>query len=677
MQRPTNRGQQRKIKRRVWLRWVYVFVGGFALAFGCMVVLRFLPLPVIKNSSSVRMYAVGGERFDHNGSGVARREVGLDEIAPAVVQATVAVEDRRFYQHMGIDAVGIARAMVADVKAGYRQQGGSTITQQLARNLYLTQDRTIARKLNEVRLALQLEAHYSKDELLEKYLNTVYYGHGAYGIEAAAQLYFGKPAKQLTLAESAMLVGIPKGPTYYSPLRNPGRARERQHAVLAAMQQAGVIDARTREAAGRAKLVYKRVRPQAQVAAYFADAVKQTVKQRFQLSEAAYNQSGLRIYTTLDMAMQRDAERIVRTQLAGTDLQAALIALDPRNGAVRAMVGGKNYADNQYNRVYASTRQPGSSFKPFVYLTALHHGAFTATQAYTSEPTVFTYEHGTKQYMPRNYADKYVHAPIRMRQALMRSDNIYAVHLLMDVGAAKVVRTARQLGITAPLQAVPALALGASPVSPLEMASAYGTIADQGVRAEPALITRIADRDGRTLYEATPRVQRVYAAAPTYVVTRLMQSVFEPGGTGNRVSALLHRPVAAKTGTTDTDAWMVGFTPELSTAVWVGYDKSKPISTSDSRLAAPIFATFVDQALAAQPPSAFQAPKGIVEVDIDPATGLRATEKCPDHHVEAFLVGTEPKLICRIHNPESNPAPNHKPNPDDSWWDDFRNWWVH
>jgi 1A family penicillin-binding protein len=561
-------------------------------------------------------------------------------------------------------------------------QGASTITQQLARNLYLTHERTWDRKIKEAMLSLQLEMQYSKEDILEQYLNQIYYGHAAYGIQSAAKLYFGKGASELTLAESALLAGVPKGPKYYSPYVDENNAKQRQRLVLNSMVTNGYITQQEADAAFQEPLSYLPLDgDQPSEAPYFQDYVRSLAIEEIGIDERVFEEGGIRVYTTLDMRAQTIAEEVVKEHLTDTELQAALISIDPRNGYIKAMVGGKDYAANQYNRVFAETRQPGSSFKAFVYLTALQQEGFSPVTKFKSESTGFVYDEGRKTYTPKNFGDIY-YGDIDMRKAISKSDNIYAVNTIMHVGADKVIETARSLGITSRMDPVPSLALGTFPVSPIEMASAFGVIANQGTRVDPVAILRIEDALGNVLYEAEPKEEQVLAPETTYVLTKLLESVFDSGGTGYRVADTLKRPVAAKTGTTNWDAWMVGYTPELSTAVWVGYDHSQAINSVESVLAAPIFAEFTERTLEPIPPKIFPIPNGVVNVYIDPVSGKLATPDCPDARMEAFIMGTEPTEPCEAHGHTDDTAvPEDVSEPpvnteDRSWWEDIRRWWT-
>lgn len=643
--------------------------------------LRTQALPATAVMQTSYIYDVHGEIIDAFSAGENRQVVPLSAISPHLIQAVLAIEDHRFYDHFGVDLVGIGRAAAVNLKSGGKRQGASTITQQLARNLYLTHERTWERKIREAIYALQLEMRYDKDEILEQYLNQIYFGHSTYGVQAAARLFFGKDAADLTLAESALLAGVPKGPRYFSPYYDEENARNRQRIVLDTMVLRGFITRREADEALAEPLAFRPLkRDEPSRAPYFTDYVKQLAGQELGVTEQMWRQGGLRIYTTLDLRMQEAAERAVAGHLdADGDLQAALVALDPRSGHLKAMVGGVDYAKNQFNRTLATTRQPGSSFKPVVYLAALESGRFSPVTRYKSEPTLFTYDEGRRTYMPSNFNDKYAHDFIDMRAAIARSDNIYAVNTLMDVGGAAVIDTARKLGITARLEDWPSLALGSFPVSPLEMAGAFGALANQGVRARTTAILRVEDAGGRVLYEARPAQARAVEASHAYVLTNLLESVFEPGGTAHRIAGRLRRPVAGKTGTTDTDAWMVGYTPELSVAVWVGRDKGQGISPVESHKAAPIFADFLETALEPVPPKIFPVPDGIVSLYIDPATGLIATEDCPESRLEVFVRGTEPVRFCDVHGgpPEGDPFGDrlHEAEVERSWWESFKRWW--
>jgi membrane peptidoglycan carboxypeptidase len=474
-----------------------------------------------------------------------------------------------------------------------------------------------------------------------------------------------------------MLAGVPKGPKYYSPYMNMKKAKDRQKTVLQAMVDSGMITQAEADRAYEEVLDFKPLESrQTSFAPYFRDYIRYTAVDQLGIDERLLN-DGVKIYTTLDPNAQKAAEEAIRRHIpADSELQAALIAIDPRNGYIKAMVGGTNYAENQYNRVFAGSRQPGSSFKPIVYLTALQQPGFTPVTRFKSEPTTFTYDNGRKEYTPGNFGGKYANDYIDLRQAIAESDNIYAVSTIMQIGTDKVIETARNLGIKSELKPLPSLALGTFPVSPFEMAYAYGVISNLGIRSEPIAILKIVDAKGNVIYEARPKQTQVVNPAYTYVLTNLMESVFEAGGTGSRVSNLIKRPVAGKSGTTNTDAWMVGYTPELSAAVWVGYDKGRTISAVESHKAAPIFAEFMENALAAVPPKIFPIPPGVVSVYIDPKTGKLASADCPESRLEAFVKGTEPVEFCAEHG---GGPPAEQPQPEQvkkrSWWEDFKRWW--
>lgn len=653
---------------------------GIACLVALAIYLRTQALPVGTFDLPSQMYDIHGELINSFQSGQNREFVPLSHIPKSLIDATLAIEDKRFYDHPGVDLRGIARAAVVNVQQMDRVQGASTLTQQLARNLYLTQDRTWSRKIKEAMYAVQLEMQLSKEQILEKYLNeATYYGNSAYGVQAGAKLFFGKDVSELTLAESAMIAGVPKGPRYYSPYFDMDNAKQRQELILTEMANQGFITQQEAEQAKREKLALQPESKKNAIvqAPYFRDYVRNVALNKLMIDERELDAGGIRIYTTLDLRMQKAAEEAIANQLTDkNELQASLVAIDPRNGYVKAMVGGIDYSDNQFNRAVSDSRQPGSAFKAFVYLTALQQPGFTAVTRMKSEPTVFTYDNGRKTYTPSNFAGKYPNDYIDLREAIAKSDNIYAVQTLLQVGADKVIETARKMGVTSHLEPLPSLALGTFPVSPLEMASSFGVIANQGMRVETTVITKIESASGKLIYEAKPVKEKVVEPEYAYTLTQLMKSVFDSGGTASRVADQIKRPVAGKTGTTNTDAWMVGFTPELATAVWIGYDRDRVISNVDSYKAAPIFADFTEHALEAVPPKLFPMPDNVVSVYIDPATGKLATDKCPDARAEIFVAGTEPTEYCSEHG--TAPAvdsKNGQKKTNSSWWNDLKRWW--
>jgi len=672
-----------------WLRWGKLLVkvsilGTLMVSFVILLMILYLrsqPLPEAAIIQTTTIYAHNGAVLDTLHRGENRIVIPLQQISPHLVQATIAIEDRNFWEHFGFDFKRLAMAVYIDLKHMSMRQGASTVTQQLARNLYLSHEKTWTRKIKEALLTVQLELNYSKEEILEMYLNEIYYGHAAYGIQAAAQTYLGKDAKDLTLAESALLAGVPKGPTYYSPYASWERAKQRQQTILQAMVREGFItpEQAERAAAEPIKLKDRSEAKKPSAAPYFRDYIASLVKTKFGIDEETFLHGGLKIYTTLDEEMQRKAEAAIQKYLPkdNQDLQAALIAIDPATGEIKAMVGGRDYAKSQYNRVF-SRRQPGSSFKPILYLAALQNG-FTPLTMMKSEPTVFTYD-GGKEYIPRNFGDHYAHDYISLQHAIATSDNIYAVKTIEHLTPQKVVEQAQQLGITSPLQAVPSLALGTSPVSPYELTVAYGAIANQGELVKPIAIKRIEDPEGNVIAEEKPERTRVADPVPTFLLTYMMQSVFEqPGATAYRVVHQLNRPVAGKTGTTDYDAWLSGFTPQLATTVWLGYDKGRKLDEiRESRLTAQIWAEFVESALQNHPPALFDMPAGIHSVYIDKTSGKLATEHCPQPQLLYFAAGTEPPEYCTDHLPahETEPTPL-KPPQEESFWQRMGNWWRH
>lgn len=650
------------------------------LAVALAVVVLATPLPPGPGRLSTKFYDQNGQ-FIASLSTAGGIYVPLQEISPYVPQAFIAVEDRHFYYHPGVDPMALIRALLRNIRAGRVVEGGSTITQQLAKNLYLTQQRTLTRKLKELILTFKLEATHSKNEILEMYINYIYYGEGAVGIEEAARTYFGKSAKDLTLAEAALLAGLPRGPNIYSPYVDLKRARERRAEVLAAMQRAGQI---TKKQAGQAteqpiRLV-NRNKTQTK-APYFIQYVTDEMERRYKISTNMALSEGYTVYTTLDLKTQQAAEEAflagmppgVPDENGVLQPQGALVAIDPQTGFIRAMIGGRSFAQSSYNRAAYALRQPGSAFKPFVYTTALANG-YLPTSQFVCEPVSIRLATG-ERYTPIDYNNRYHYAPLTLRRAIAVSDNVVSVRLNVALTPQKSIPTARACGIDQPIDPTPAMVLGTMSLSPLKLTAAYAPFANGGKRVEPQAILRIIDRNGRVLADNKPRLAPAIDPRVAYIMTDMLKSVLQPGGTGAALGPLISRPAAGKTGTTENsrDVWFVGYTPDLVTAVWIGNDNGTSLrdtagpNPTGGGLAGPIWAQMMAGSLTGVPARDFTRPPGVVEVLIDgDHPEYLAADYTPNPMREVYLAGTEPKEV----SPYGRPAPEEPLIPPD-WWNFF------
>ncbi len=615
-----------------------------------LVLLRILPLPDASLVSPTEIKSEDGTRLtEWTLEGAQSRRVDLHDTPKPLIQATLAVEDASFYHHRAFHFQSLIRAMLVNLKDGHVVEGGSTITQQLAKNLYLSQDRTLIRKLKEGLYAISLELHESKDMILSQYLNVVYYGHGAYGVGSAAELYFNKPVQELDLAECALIAGLPKGPSIYSPIEHFAASKHRQRLVLDRMVAAGYLSKEEADKAYHETLHISTAQHPIEVAPYFTTAAISEVKNRLHLTADDLYAGDISITTTLDPLLQQAAEHAIHTSIPkNSGIEAALVAMDPRTGAIRAMVGGRSFTQSPYNRVY-SERQPGSTFKAILYTSALEHG-YTPANQINSELTTFAYGEGANSlYTVHDYGDYYANRPLTLREAIARSDNVYAVSTNIAVGPNQVVNTAREMGIHSPLSPYPALALGVFPTSPVQMATAYATLANGGYQVTPYTVDEVRSSHAKKIYQTSVEKVRTVSPDIAYQMTDLLTSVLDRNGTGHAVKPYLHGMAAAKTGTTDTDAWMVGYTPNLVCAVWVGYDTNRKLTTTESHLAAPIWAKFMGTAQVHAPYDWYQPPDDLVRVEIDPLTAKIATDKCGAKEIDYFVKGTEPTEYCPLH----------------------------
>ncbi|MBA2627751.1 MAG: PBP1A family penicillin-binding protein [Gemmatimonadales bacterium] len=590
---------------------------------------------------------------------VRRINVPLARVPKQVRAAFIAVEDRRFYFHHGVDWRSAGRATLRNFRHFGVEEGFSTITMQVVRNAFIPElagQRSLKRKLIEINLAHRLEKSLSKQQILELYLNIIYFGNGTYGVEAASRDLFGKSVSRLTLAEAATLAGLPKAPSAYAPRRHPERATDRRNLVLALMVREGYITSAAASAATAKPLAVAEDewRP-VQDSSAAIDPIRAFVDSV--LGDRVLTEGDLIVRTTLDGRAQRAAETAVRVQGAaigrssGAGVEGAMVALDPRNGEVRALVGARQYTRRGFNRALSARRQPGSAFKPFVYAAALARGV---TPAEVLDDAPVEIEQEGEVWAPANFGDEY-HGPLTLRRALMRSANAATVRLAMAVGPARVVDLARRAGIASPMEPVPSIALGSLEVTPVELVAAYAPFANGGLRVRPSLVRRIETADGQVLWKARPdSLTRVLDRREAFQLTSMLRSVVD-GGTGYALREMgVRGPVAGKTGTTNdgNDVWFIGYTPTLVAGFWFGYDTPRSLGygASGGRLAAPAWASFYLRGWREGLNTDWAPPPGLVTRTIDGTNGLIANEWCPVTQREWFKLGTEPTHMCREHN---------------------------
>jgi 1A family penicillin-binding protein len=601
--------------------------------------------PLTFGYSSIRVFDNQG-RFVGRILPEKRYWVTIDRIPAFLQNAVVAVEDSRFYEHGGIDIRGIARALVKDVVKRRLAEGGSTITQQLIKNRYLSGAKTLERKIDEARMAMDFEKKYSKKQILEMYFNEIYYGNGAWGIAQAARLYFDKNPEELNDAECAMLAGVQKNPSRYNPLGKAALVTGRRDVVLKRMEELNMISSRQRQQLRANPPVVTKTGQAAQYLGY----IRNKLVERYGVD--VVEQGGLEVTAALDLNLQLQAEQMLRdgVKKRSPELQGALLCLDAATGDVLAAVGGAETGPLAYNRAFVARRQPGSSIKPLIYAAALDTG-ITAGSMWND--TAVSYNRGSGgTWQPQNYGRE-VYGELSLRQALAYSNNVIAVKVLEAIGIPFFVNFAARTGLPQRAENGLSLALGTSEVSLSELVQAYTPLASAGVRAEARVIIRIYDRKRNSWLDNPPAVAPVISAATAYVTTQMLKDVMIYGTAKNLKKFSQSYSSAGKTGTTDDyhDAWFVGYTPQLVTGVWVGYDKPRPGGKgfTGGAVAAPIWERFMRKAVAVKPSGDFVRPDTIVTVSIDADSGLLATPDCPKKRDEVYIAGTEPQEYCPVH----------------------------
>ncbi len=602
-----------------------------------------------------------------------RQIVTLDQVPQSLIDAVIITEDKRFYSHIGIDPIAVCRALLANIRARRIVQGASTLTQQFVKNYFLHNRRTMWTKIQGAVMAVLLERRYSKKEILEAYLNEIYFGQrgiqGIYGVGEASTFYFGKHVEHLTLEESALLAALIRAPSMYAPHKHPDLIRSRRNHVLKRLLLSGMITEDDYKRASNAPVNVRSHTPQLNEAPFFSDHVVEELAKDFSID--FLTSEGLRIFTTLDPELNRASQRILAQKLSDLEermhahlkdaegtrepLQGCVVVIEAATGHIKALIGGRSYQKGAMNRATQAKRQPGSLFKPFVYLTALERGGrngeqFTLTSLLNDEPLTVRYDH--KEWSPRNFNDYYL-GNVRFRKALEMSLNCATVSLSQKVGLSGIIATARAMGLSTPIEPLPSLVLGAFEAIPLELAAAYGALAHEGILSPPRSIKTIADREGRLLAQPQKQQKRAVSPQSAFLTTYVLKGVLQ-SGTARAVRDQITFPAAGKTGTTNNyqDAWFCGYTPDYVVLVWVGFDRPRSTGFTGAQAALPIWVDIMHHVVSGSSNKDFPVPSGILFKEIDSANGLLATSSCPHPFIEAFRAGTEPVEYCPLHPPE-------------------------
>ncbi|MBY7144767.1 penicillin-binding protein [Virgibacillus sp. NKC19-3] len=655
-----------------------------SLAFGIYLISFLLGPPTLTDEQNTIYYSATGDVIGEERGAENRYWIDIEDMAPEVVDATLVIEDQHFYDHSGFDFKRIAGAILKNIGSLSLKEGASTLTQQYARNLYLSHEKTWVRKIKEAFYTIRLEMFYSKEEILEGYINTIYYGHGAYGIEAASHYFFNKSAEDLTLAESAMLAAVPNGPAYYSPFNNETNAVNRQTQILNLMQEEKKITDKDYQEAVQEELVYAEQAEgkEDKIGPYFQDAALKESAEILQLDQEDVRSGGFQIRTTLHTKHQEKLENQIEATINPTsDIEVGAIAMDPQTGGIQALVGGRDYEASAFNRTMEAKRMPGSTFKPFLYYAALEHG-YTPSTMLMSKPTAFELENG-EVYQPSNFNDNYANEPITLAQALSLSDNIYAVKTNMFLGPDMLADTAEEFGFTSDLPAVPSLALGTAAVSMEEMVNGYSMIANGGKRVVGHTVAEIIDQNGNTVFERDEEAgEQVLDPQSTFILTHMLTGMFDNeldgymAVTGTSIAGKLTRIYAGKSGTTNSDSWMIGYSPSLVSGIWTGYDDNRSMEfVAESAYAKNIWSGFMEAAHQGKQQENFDIPNGVVGVPIDPKTGKRATPYCDASRVMFFEAGTEPEGYCSEHYHKDDSNKDNSESDDrgifEKWFDLF------
>ena len=636
---------KRLLRRLIFLNFIMIII--FT---GVYLDIKFTPGVPINSANNITLYDQSDNEFFKGSSGM--EWVELKDVSKNVINSTLACEDKNFYKHFGFDFFRIIKALFTNFQNKNWDQGASTITQQYAKNLFLDFDKTWKRKWDEAWYTLRLEAHYSKDEILEGYLNTINYGHGVYGILNASKFYFGKEAKDLDLAEASLLAGIPKAPSNYSPITHFEAAKKRQLMILNLLVKNKVIDEKEKDDAYNEEITILGNEEKEGLTSinYYRDAVIEELKSIEKIPNNYSDVNGLKIYTTFDYNAQKTLEENVRTTIPhDSTLEVSSVVMRPEDGSVIALIGGKDYNQSTFNRATSSSRQVGSTMKPYLYYAALENG-FTASSSFTSEATTFSIDKN-KTYSPVNYNEKYGNKPISMATAIAYSDNIYAVKTHLFLGEDALINVARRVGITEKLEMIPSLPLGTNEINILHMAAGYSAFANLGYKVEAHFIRKVLDGNGNVLYERNDEKDLVLNPSLVFILNNLLTATYDSNyidynyPTGIGLAAKLKHTYGLKSGTTSTDNWNIGFNKKILCAVWIGNDDNKELTTNDYKYSQNIWYKTVEEIEKDMTDEEvwYEKPNNVVAMLVEPISGKPLSDTSKNTKLVYFLKGTEPK----------------------------------